>query len=97
IRLIFESCQKLGIRKPEFREDGDFVKIIFYFAPEKQSKQSDESYLLDYLKHQGSVSIQEITQILNISRNTATRKLNQLVVKRKIARVGKGPSVRYEI
>lgn len=31
IRLIFNSCRQAGIRKPEFNENGDYVKVIFYF------------------------------------------------------------------
>jgi Fic family protein len=32
---------------------------------------------------------------LDVSRNTATRKLNHLIQQKKLIRKGKGPSVRY--
>ena len=42
-----------------------------------------------------TISIKEVEQYLSVSRNTATRKLNQLIEAGKIVRIGKGPSVQY--
>ncbi len=38
IKLIFDSCKKAGIVPPQFREDGDYVKIIFQFEPLKMKE-----------------------------------------------------------
>ena len=40
IRLIFDSCQKMHLKKPVYSEDGDFVKVTFYFQLEKAKNKS---------------------------------------------------------
>ncbi|MFW9878444.1 MAG: ATP-binding protein [Candidatus Thorarchaeota archaeon] len=95
IKLIFESCKKAGLRMPEFHEEGDFVKVVFFFEPSKQLKLNDEKYILGLAKLQSELKISEVMNNLKVSRNTATRKLNRLIKKKKLQRIGKGPSVRY--
>ncbi len=58
-------------------------------------KSSDEDLIFALLGKQGTLSIQDIMQALNVSRNTATRKLTPFIKEQKIIREGKGPSVRY--
>ena len=95
IRLIFDSCQKAGIIQPQYQEGGDYVKIIFYFEPARQPKQSDEAVILSFVKLRGKISIKDVMHQLRISRNTATRKLNNLIQNKKLMRIGKGPSVTF--
>jgi len=95
IRLILESCKKLGIKKPEFVEGADSVKVIFYFLPAEEEFLLDEERLLTLFKMRETVKINEVEAYLGVSRNTATRKLNQLVESGEIKREGKGPAVRY--
>ena len=58
IRLIFDSCEEVFIRKPTFQEGNDTVKITFYFEEIKQEKQSDEDLIFTILKKQRTLSIQ---------------------------------------
>jgi len=95
IRLIFDSCKKIRLKKPIYSEEGDFVKIIFYFQYEKNLEQSDEDNILELAKIKGEIVIGDIMNQLNISRNTATRKTNNLIKQNKIVRIGKGPSTRF--
>ena len=95
IRLIFDSCKNAGLKLPKYSENGDSVKVIFYFEQAKQTEQSDEEAILSLIKKQKELSIQEVIKYLEVSRNTATRKLNNLVKGNKLVRTGKGPSVRY--
>lgn len=95
IRLIFTSCANAGIRKPVYFEDGDFVKVVFYFVSAIDKKESQEELILTLFRFKTEISIRDITTQLNISRNTATRYLNQLIEKNVLIRIGKGPSVRY--
>ncbi|MCH9634427.1 MAG: hypothetical protein S4CHLAM7_11780 [Chlamydiae bacterium] len=97
IRLIFDSCKKAGLRIPEFHEEGDFVKLIFFVQPSKHPQTSDEESILELAKIRTDLSISEIMNYLGVSRNTATRKLNLLIVQKKLIRTGKGPSVRYNL
>lgn len=95
IKLIFESCQKAGLKKPEFIEGADSVKIIFHLLPEKDNFLIEEERLMALFNMRETVTLKEIQQYLQVSRNTATRRLNQLLESGKIRRQGKGPAVRY--
>ncbi len=50
IRLIFDCCKKMHLEKPVYSEDGDFVKIIFYFQRSKNIEKSDEKNILELIK-----------------------------------------------
>ena len=95
IKLIFDSCIKAHIKKPDYTEGPDSVKIIFDFIPETSVMTSDQDKLLLLFEFKKEISIKEVKKYLNVSRNIATRKLNQLVNADKIYRVGKGPAIRY--
>jgi ATP-dependent DNA helicase RecG len=95
IRLILESCQKAGIKEPEFIEGADSVKVIFNFLPAEKHLLLGDEKLLALFKIYHEIKLPEVEQYLKVSRNTATRKLNALIKLGKIYREGKGPSVRY--
>lgn len=95
IKLIFDSCSKARIKKPEYIESADSVKVIFYFLPVENIESSEQENLLLLFETKREISIGDVEQYLNISRNTATRKLNELIKTGKIQRTGKGPAVRY--
>jgi len=96
IRLIFDSCKKMRLKKPIYSEEGDFVKITFYFQREKNVEKSDEDNILELAKIKKEITIGDIMGQLSISRNTATRKINALIKQSKITRVGKGPSTKFK-
>ena len=89
IKLIFESCRKAGLTPPEFHEEGDFVKVIFFFQPSKKADISDEESILELAKLRTELTISEVMNYLGVSRNTATRKLNRLIQQKKLIRKGK--------
>ena len=95
IRLIYESCKKAGIKKPVYHEEGDFVKVIFYFEPDRTSHENEETALRAFMKLQQNVTAQQVANFLSVSRNTAIRKLNCLMDSKHIKKTGKGPSVKY--
>ena len=95
IRLIFDSIKKAKLRKPEYHEEGDFVKIIFFFEPDSNPSMSSEETILNLIKMKGELTIKDVVNHLKVSRNTATRKLNLLLQKGKLIRRGKGSAVRY--
>jgi ATP-dependent DNA helicase RecG len=95
IRLIFDSCKEAGLKQPKYEEGTDSVKITFYYEHVKQAGQSDEDAIFSLKKNQNELTVQDVIQYLNVSRNTATRKLNKLVEEKKLIRLGKGPAVRY--
>ena len=95
IKLIFDACKKAGIKKPEYRETGDFVKLIFWFSPDTDNLATDEEAILKLLSIREEITTGDVIELLNVSRNTATRKLNKLLQSGKVQRSGKGPAVRY--
>jgi len=97
IRLIYESCKKAGIKKPVYHEEGDFVKVVFYFEPDSSSYESDEEAIIALIKIQSSVTAQQVASYLSVSHNTAIRKLGSLVKAKKVQKIGKGPSVKYHL
>lgn len=97
IRLIFDSCHRAKIRQPEYIEGADSVKLIFYFSPMKKIDKTDEQGILELINRNKLIKVNDVMIHLNISRNTASRRLNALIKDRKIRRTGKGPSVRYHL
>ncbi len=97
VKLIYESCKKAGIKKPEYHEEGDFVKVIFYFEKDFEQYEDEVEGILAFMKTRPSISAQELADYLSVSRNTAIRKLNQLGEKGMVKKIGKGPAVRYMI
>jgi len=95
IHLIFESCRNAGIKKPLYIEGADSVKLIFSFLPNEKPTSSDEERLLDLFQIKPEVKLSDVENYLNVSRNTATRKLSRLMDNGKIQRLGRGPAVRY--
>ncbi len=95
IKLMFDSCQKAQIKKPEFNEDGDFVKVTFSFERELNiNKQlSDEENIIQIAKNLKFLKIKDLIKELGFSRNTATRKMNALVDKKIFKRQGSGAGV----
>jgi len=76
-------------------QGSDSVKVIFSFFPSEEGYSSDEEKLLALFSSRKEVKLAEVEEYLGVSRNTATRKLNQLIKAKKIRREGKGPGVKY--
>lgn len=95
IRVIMESCRKAGLMKPEYIEGADSVKIIFHFLPAEDIHADADDKLLSLFNMRNEVKLRDVEKFLDVSRNTATRKLNQLIKSGRIVRHGKGPAVKY--
>jgi ATP-dependent DNA helicase RecG len=95
IKLIFDECKKTRLKKPEYIEGGDFVKLIFYFAQIKDPTEDDLEAILRLLESKKESTVAEISIFLNISRNTVTKKINQLINAGKVLRQGKGPATKF--
>jgi len=69
--------------------------VVFYFEPARKSSESDLEALMRLVEQSPSVTIKDIMHYLNVSRNTATRKLNRLIEQKQIIRSGQGPATKY--
>jgi ATP-dependent DNA helicase RecG len=97
IKEIFESCAAMNLRPPEFFEDGDFVKVVFYFAKQKTEVKDLEKLILDLLRENKRVRISDVLSIAAVSRNTVTNVLNRLIDRRVVQRFGQGRGVVYQL
>ncbi|MBS0654434.1 MAG: putative DNA binding domain-containing protein [Verrucomicrobia bacterium] len=95
IKLMLDSCAKAGLDRPLFKEDGDFVKVIFRFPDHYIGSMDPETLILKIAEKKKTVLVSDVCELLHVSRNTATRKLSKLVELGKLLRRGKGPSVHY--
>jgi len=96
IRLIFDSCKKEKLKKPSFYEDGDFLKVVFYFEKELDEGLSVEEKIVELGLSFGEIRIKDLISKVGISRNTATRKMNILIEKKIFERKGKGAGVFFK-
>ncbi len=90
IKLIFDSCRKANLRKPIFNEDGDFVKITFFFEKELSAELTDEEKIIELGSSFHEIRIKDLVERIGFSRNTATRKMNALIEEKVFERRGKG-------
>ena len=95
VRLIFDQCKKAKLRPPKYHEEGDFVKVVFFFEPDLASTQNDDEAIITFIEVADSVTASDVANMLKITRTSAARKLTQLIKANKIARIGKGPATRY--
>lgn len=95
IRMIIDSCKKVGLPNPEFHEEGDFVKVVFYFGKDPKQFATEEEAIFEYLKVNKVATSKKIASYLGVSQNTAIRKLNHLISEKRVIKAGNGPLVRY--
>ena len=99
IRVIFESCKRQHLKRPEFDASGNFVKLIFYLkklSKDDSSDISNEDKIIQLGKKLGEIRIKDIIEDIGVSRNTATRKMNTLIKRKLFKRYGKGAGVYFK-
>ncbi len=95
IKLMQEGCRKAGLMPLEFIEGADSLKVIFCFMPDKAIATPETEQLLKFIKMRQAITVKDAALLLQVSHNTAARKLNQLIKAKTIKGVGKAPAVRY--
>jgi ATP-dependent DNA helicase RecG len=97
IRLIFDSCRRAGLRRPEYNESGDFVKLTFFFERVPRTAEISADTIIEMAKKSGVLRPSDISREYDVSRNTVSRRLNGLVQEKILKRHGKGAGVFYEL
>jgi ATP-dependent DNA helicase RecG len=95
IRLIFDSCKKEGLKLPEYNEDGDFVKVTFFFKKSVSDISISTDLIFSIIKEKGMIKPRDLESHFNVSRSTISRKLRSLVENGSLKRFGKGAGVSY--
>ena len=94
INLMISSCEKARLKRPEFSEDGDFVKVTFRFG--KQVKVSSLDHEIEeMMRDLPVITVAEVLLHVDASRNTVTAAFNRLLKKGTIERVGTGRGLKY--
>ncbi len=97
---LFSSYRDYGLPSPQVINGSEFVKCILQRPmPQKTYTPVTESHSDKIIRLFDSVSkigVQDVIQYCHVSRQTASRILQQLVETGLIERIGKGPATRYK-
>ena len=98
---LFKSYREYNLPAPEVKEGAGFIKCILpresaatKNGKNEQNKESEQIMRLFYTTDE--ISVSDVTTTVNVSRQTATRRLNKLIEDKKIFRIGKGPAIKYK-
>lgn len=97
IKTIFEECRKMRIKRPDFFEDGDFVKVVFYFEQDKTVRTELTELIMEKFKENDILRIEDILKITDVSRNTVTNSFKKLMEQKLVTRIGRGRGVCYKL
>lgn len=98
---IFDACNEASLKEPEIHEGPSYIKCILYRekVPQKiagVAKQDELTNILIIFKGK-KLSIQEVADLLQVSRPTAVRKLNLLIERGIVERIGNTKNLRYKL
>jgi len=92
---IFDSYEKYGLEEPKILEGENFVKTILPRILQKKTSKKEVNFMKELFVISSEISIEDICKILGVSRQTTSRKMNQLIKQGLVERVGKTRSTRY--
>ena len=93
---IFQSYEAWGLPKPQVIEGENFVKCILPRACGRGAQSVGEEDILSLFHVQEEITIHDVMNKYAVSRATAQRWLQTLVVEKKIERIGKTRNIRYK-
>jgi ATP-dependent DNA helicase RecG len=103
---IIEETVKSGLSKPTFQSRQGGLEVIFKRNPKRLSDKEEkkpnfqiterQQKAIDYIRKNGSISNKIYQEIINVSKPTATRDLQKLVLSKIIEMTGtSGENVKY--
>ena len=93
---IFDSYHKHGLADPQVIQGDNFIKCILpRFEKSTQPDEPEDQQILRLFDSMQEITIQDIVNQLQVSRATASRRINELIDKGLLERIGKTRSVRY--
>ncbi|MFQ5820112.1 MAG: ATP-binding protein [Candidatus Heimdallarchaeota archaeon] len=81
IRRIKQLLEKRGLKPPEFQEQANFFKVIFFSEPIISDLDEDEKIILKYIKNHERAQTKELENETGKSASTTKRKIKRLVNK----------------
>lgn len=98
--IIFNSYEKRGLIEPQIFEVNSFVKCILprKSKPGSSSLSKDAKKIEEVFLAQGEITINELMEMLSLSRPTIWRRVQELLNKGVVERIGhtRGASYRYK-
>ena len=76
-------------------EDGDFVKVTFYFEKSTSYEELTNEAILSLVEKKGIIRPRDLSELFHVSRSSVTRRLSKLVAQGKLDRFGNGAGVYY--
>jgi len=92
---IFKSYEEKGLKTPLIIEGEGFVKYILPRVKATAAATDELQTLLTLFDTAEEITISDVIRRLKLSRPTAGRKLNSLLEKKQIHKIGKGRGARY--
>lgn len=92
---IFDSYEKYGLEEPKVLEGENFVKTILPRILQKKASRKKANFMKELFVMSSEISIEDVCKILGVSRQIASRKINQLIKQGLVERIGKTRSPRY--
>lgn len=92
---IFTSYEERGLVDPKVIEGENYVKVTLPRVYKKKLPKIEGKDLEKLYTHSSEISIEDVQKTLGISRQTASRKMNQLIEQGLVERIGKTRAIRY--
>jgi predicted HTH transcriptional regulator len=93
IQRMIKACEEAGLYPPLFEEIGARIRVTFFKESMKKPETNDlEEKIIHYLKEKDSLSTQEITSFLGLSKRTVINRLSHLVNKGIIVEISTSPT-----
>jgi len=99
--FTFSSYEKAGLKDPEIIEGENFIKCILPRRTQSNVRSLSTTEpiisqkILNLLETTSEISVSDVMNMVHLTRQTATRKLAELVKKKLLVRHGKGRGVKY--
>ncbi len=94
---IFESYELEGLEDPQIIEGENFIKCILPREAKTTVQKTAHNELSKLFSLSTEISIDDVQQILGVSRQTASRVMNRLIKEGLVVRQGKARSTKYKL
>jgi len=95
--ILFDSCEKEGLAKPDVLEGTNFIKVIIYRERKSSDPHNDHIRVIALFRRFDEISRSDIVEQLKIPKTTTGRILNDLISTGELIRIGGGRNTRYRL
>ncbi len=92
---ILDSYEKQNLVDPQLIEGENYVKCILPRVKKQKKSMNDSEKILALFDIYPEITLDQIQNVLSVSRTTATRRISKLISLGKVVRIGKTRSTRF--